>query len=346
MGRKNKSYYKDLHQQAYAVFNAMLSFGESKKQAVENEDTKEKIFSFNTYRTYWKHTKYFIKWVQQSHPDCTTLKAARKYVNEWLEYRSEQTDKNGKHLSAWTIQTEAAALNKLYGIDKADDDRFQPPKRKRQDIKRSREDAERDSHFSETNNDELIRFCRGTGIRRNVLEKLEGRDLWTRGQMECELELLKQHETLSDKERAHMNTLADALSVFPEQDFFIHHRKDKGGRYRFAPVIGKDKHKIIDRMKGTPDGEKVWRYVSSNADIHSYRADYATEMYRMYARKIEDIPYDKINNGTGKLYQSDVYTCRKDEKGKKLDKSAMKKCSKALGHNRIAVVADNYIRGL
>ena len=74
---------------------------------------------------------------------------------------------------------------------------------------------------------------------------------------------------MSDKERAHMNTLADALSVFPEQDFFIHHRKDKGGRYRFAPVIGKDKHKIIDRMKGTPDGEKVWRYVSSNADIHS-----------------------------------------------------------------------------
>ena len=40
------------------------------------------------------------------------------------------------------------------------------------------------------------------------------------------------------------------------------------------------------------------------------------------------------------------YTCRKDEAGKKLDKAAMLVCSKALGHNRISVVADNYIRGL
>ena len=30
----------------------------------------------------------------------------------------------------------------------------------------------------------------------------------------------------------------------------------------------------------------------------------------------------------------------------KLDKVAMLVCSKALGHNRISVVADNYIRGL
>lgn len=346
MGRKNKSYYKDLHQQAYDVFNAMLSFGESKKKAVEEETDKKKIFSFNTYKTYWKHTKYFIKWVQQTHPECTTLKSARKYVNEWLELRSEQTDKNGKHLSAWTIQTEAAALNKLYGIDKADVDRFQPPKRKRQDIKRSRVATERDRHFSVTNNDELIRFCRGTGVRRNVLERLEGRDLWTKSDMENEVERLKRLENPSEKELAYLNTLADALSVFPDQDCFVHHRKDKGGRYRFAPIIGENKQKIIDRMKKTPPNEKVWQYVNSNADIHSYRADYATEMYRMYARKVEDIPYDKVNHGSGKAYQSEVYACRKDEKGKRLDKIAMIKCSKALGHNRIAVVADNYIRGL
>ena len=53
-----------------------------------------------------------------------------------------------------------------------------------------------------------------------------------------------------------------------------------------------------------------------------------------------------VNKGTGKRYQSEVYSCRKDEAGKKLDKAAMLVCSKALGHNRISVVADNYIRGL
>ena len=61
---------------------------------------------------------------------------------------------------------------------------------------------------------------------------------------------------------------------------------------------------------------------------------------------IKVIPYDRVNRGTGKRYQSQVYTCRKDEAGKKLDKAAMLICSKALGHNRISVVADNYIRGL
>ena len=59
-----------------------------------------------------------------------------------------------------------------------------------------------------------------------------------------------------------------------------------------------------------------------------------------------EIPYDRVNKGSGRKYQSEVYICRKDEAGRKLEKAAMLVCSKALGHNRISVVADNYIRGL
>ena len=99
-------------------------------------------------------------------------------------------------------------------------------------------------------------------------------------------------------------------------------------------------------MQNTKAEDRVWLYVNSNADIHSYRSDYATAIYKEYARRIEDIPYDRVNKGTGHRFQGDVYTCRKDEAGKKLDKAAMLICSKALGHNRISVVADNYIRGL
>ena len=163
VGRRNKSYSKDLHQQAYDKLTGMQAFGQSKKEAVADGTEKDKIFSYNTYQTYWKHTKYFIKWIQEKHPECTTLKAARRHVNEWLQSRVDQVDEKGQHLSAWTIQTEAAALNKLYQIDKADPNRFQPPKRNRSDIKRSRVKTARDAHFSVTNNDELIRFCRGTG---------------------------------------------------------------------------------------------------------------------------------------------------------------------------------------
>ncbi|MCD8150790.1 MAG: hypothetical protein LUE92_14775 [Clostridiales bacterium] len=340
MGRKNKTYQKDLHQQAYEKLTGMQAFGESKKKAVETGTDRDKIFSFSTYQTYWKHIKYFLGWVKSAHPEATTLKSARKYVGEWLQCRVEQG------LSAWTIHTEAKALGKLYGIQPDDLDYYKAPPRRRADIKRSRVTVVRDRHFSITNNDELIRFCKGTGARRNVLEKLEGRDLWTREKMEDAVKRLESKATLTACEKAHLVCLTDALSAFPDQDYFVHHRKDKNGRYRFAPVIGPDKEQIIQRFRNTPEGKKVWEHVHANADIHSYRSDYAVRIYRQTARPIEEIKYNKINRGTNRAFQGDVYVCRKDESGKKLDRRAMELCSKALGHNRVSVVAINYLRGL
>ena len=98
MGRRNKAYVKDLHQQAYDRLTGMQAFGQSKTEAMANGTEKDKIFSFNTYQAYWKHTKYFIKYIKEQHPECTTLKSARKYVNEWLQARKDQG------LSAWTVQ--------------------------------------------------------------------------------------------------------------------------------------------------------------------------------------------------------------------------------------------------
>ena len=129
---RNERFHKDLHQQAYERLTGMQAFGESKKQAIANGTDKDKIFSFNTYKTYWKHVKYFTKWVEKNYPECKTLKKARRYVNEWLQSRVDQG------LSAWTVQTEAKALGKLYGIQPDDKDYFAPPKRERGAIKRSR----------------------------------------------------------------------------------------------------------------------------------------------------------------------------------------------------------------
>ena len=68
MGRRNKAYYKDLHQQAYDKLVGMQAFGESKRAAVAAGTDKEKIFSFNTYKSYWKHTKYFYPVHQGASP--------------------------------------------------------------------------------------------------------------------------------------------------------------------------------------------------------------------------------------------------------------------------------------
>ena len=340
MGRKNKSYYKDLHQQAYDRLNGMQAFGESKKEAVANGTDRGKIFSFNTYQTYWKHTKYFLKYIKETHPECTTLKSAKKYVNEWLQMRTDQG------LSAWTIQTEAKALSKLYGIQPDDEGYFKPPKRNREDIKRSRGDRVRDRHFSEENNDELVKFCKGTGLRRSELMELRGKDLVTRAQIENEIARLNalpagERSAAADKR---LEMLQDTRLF--DEEYFTHVRNGKGGRERLSPIIGQFAGQIIGRIRETTAEEKVWQYVNTNADIHGYRAEYATAIYKTHARPIQDIPYDRVHRGTGRRYQSEVYTCRKDEAGKKLDKAAMLVCSKALGHNRISVVADNYIRGL
>lgn len=340
MGRKNKAYVKDLHQQAYARLTEMQAFGTSKKESVANGTAKDKIFSYKTYEAYWKHTKYFIKYIQANHPECTTLKAAKQYMNEWLQMRTDE----GK--SAWTIHLEAKALGKLFGIDPTDEQYFQPPKRERQKITRSRVDRVRDKHFSKSNNDELIKFCKGTGLRRSELLDLRGKDLISRAEIEDEISRLEkqQNETHDPNRERWLDMLRDTRMF--KSEYFTHVRCGKGGRVRMSPIIGANAEQIIERMRNTEPEEKVWQHVSENADIHGYRAEYATAIYKAHARAIEDIPYDRVNKGTGRKFQGDVYVCRKDEAGRKLDKAAMMICSKALGHNRISVVADNYIRGL
>lgn len=305
-----KFYSKDLHQQAYEKLVGMQSFGESKRAAAERGEGKDKIFAINTYKSYWKHIKYFLAYVKEQHPECTTLKKARKYVNEWLQSRVDAD------LSSWTVQMEAKALGKLYDIHTDDPNYFKPPKRNRSEIKRSRGDKVRDRHFSKTNNDELIKFCQGTGLRRSELAALKGKDLLTKEQIEAEISLLENvpEDKLTPTDAKHLEVLKDTRMF--DAAYFTHVRSGKGGRERVSPIIGKNVEQIVERIRNTPEEEKVWQFIHQSADIHSYRAEYATAIYKANARKIEDIPYDRVNKGTGRRYQSDVYTCRKDEAGK------------------------------
>jgi hypothetical protein len=348
MGYKDKKYQKDLIQQTNERLTSMLHAGEgtSKREAVKNGTDREKIFSYSTYESYFKHCKYFMRYVKKEHPEVTNLKQAKKYVNEWLQKRTDERDENGRGLSAWTINLERQALGKLYGIKPDDQNFFDAPKRHREEIFRSRVPSTMDKHFSVTNNAEFISFCRGTGCRRNIMEKLEGRDLATRQDIDRKIAELEAKSELDRYDAKQLAFCKDAVEQFPDQDYFVCHRNDKGGRDRYSPIVGKDKENIIERMSNTAPNEKVWLNVPGNADIHSYRGDYATAIYKMYARPIEEIPYDRVKKGSGIKYQSGVYVCRKDEKGKKLDKDAMLKASKALGHNRLEIVANNYIRGL
>ena len=341
MGRRNKAYSKSLTEQIYARLVAMLKAGEgrSKKADARTGDTDGRIYSYTTYHTYIKHCNYFADWLKSHYPKVTTLKKARKYVCEYLQHRVDQ------ELSAYTISTEAASLNKLFGIKPTDQDYFEVPKRSRAKIKRSRTEAVRDRHFSETNNAELIAFCKGTGLRRSELSNLKGKDYLSKEQILFWIRKLVSDGNESPYNKKRLALLQETVELFPDCKHFIY-VKGKGGRERISPIISKNADAIADRIKTTPKDKKVWQYVNSNADIHSYRSDYATQLYKQYARDIESIPYDKINVGSGRKYRSEVYTCRNDEKGKQLDRHAMLLASKALGHNRIEVIARHYLRGI
>ena len=92
----------------------------------------------------------------------------------------------------------------------------------------------------------------------------------------------------------------------------------------------------------------VWhrRYVNQNCDVHSYRADYATYMYKQYARPVEELNFKhKIRCADGK-YKSELYICRGDERGKRLDRQAIGVISVALGHKREDTAIANYIQDI
>lgn len=344
MARDRSKYLKPkktLKEQAYEELASMMALGESKRQAKDTDAMKDKIFSKATYQTYRKHIYYFCDWVKEHYPNCKSIKKARRYVNEWLEYRTNECkNQSGEPLSAWTIQTEAAALNKLYQIDVSDPERFQPPKRKRKDIKRSRGAKVRDKHFSKITNEELINFCKGCGLRRNVMEKITANDLYTKADLEQIL-------TDSDDEKL-KGIVRDALSNFGDMEYFVYSYRDKGGKSRFSPIVGEHTEEIVARFRATAPGKKVWEYVNQYCDVHGYRSDYAVSLYKRYARDIKDIPYDRVHPGTGRKYRSakEVYICRGSEAGKVLDRKAILKISKALGHNREDTAITNYLRNL
>lgn len=341
MSRKKKDqYYRDLKQQVYDKLTSMQAFGRSKSYDKVYGTTDDKIYSFSTYKTYFKHAKYFVTYVQKNHPEVRNLKDARKYVPEWLQSRVDAG------LSAWTVQTEAKALGKLFGIGPDDKDYFAPPQRHRGDIKRSRCDVARDAHFSVEKNKDFVEFCRGTGLRRREVSELQRDSYVSRKALQQRLNRIMQAgETAPPAELLNKKMIEDALSFKDVQDF-VYVRNGKGGRSRIAPIIGENADSIVARIKATKADAKVWEYVAPGADIHSYRGEYATNMYKRYARKIEDIPTGVRFNQDGQVLPSDLYICRKDRAGLKLDRRAMLLCSKALGHNRVSVVADNYLRNI
>lgn len=106
----------------------------------------------------------------------------------------------------------------------------------------------------------------------------------------------------------------------------------KGGRSRVAKIVGKTEAETKEIVKWIQSKEgRLFYKLSSNYDNHYYRATYANRLYNQLKRDIADIPTEE------------KYIMRKDRAGEVYDKQAMLHVSKALGHNRISVIAQSYL---
>jgi integrase len=264
--------------------------GHAKCKGIHNETNY--IHSHKTYITYLAQCNHFADWLSEKGIKDST--EAFKLIPEYGEYLENQ----GK--SAWTIYTAMSGIAKAYGLSTKSLG-YQPPKRERVAIKRSRYSAIRDNHFSIKNNEILIDFASCTGLRRHELAALKGT------QLACK----------------------------SDGTFCIRKVKGKGGKIRDVDIIGSPKEieNIVKIMTSVKDG-KVFSHIHSGFDQHYYRSIFAARAYKKNARDLSQLPDEA------------KYYCRKDRVGNVYDREAMKYASMQLGHNRIDVIANNYLHNM
>lgn len=127
------------------------------------------------------------------------------------------------------------------------------------------------------------------------------------------------------------NITGKNLIMKEDGNYYIHVDNGKGGKERDVYILNQDKG-VIEKMASAESDEKVWGRVHNGCDVHGYRAEYATEYYNSIARDVAE------------LERCERYDCRADLVGKSYDRDAMLEVSKALGHNRIDVIAQAYLR--
>ncbi len=346
MSRENK---KSLVLQVQETLQEKLKIGHKKHLDKKQGTSTNYIYSWGTYHAYMQQCCDFVGWCKSA-PIRKELDRKPRTLEECRLYVSDYIDSSIKRdLSPYTIKLRVAALAKLYGC-KAEDFGISTPARERRNIFRSRNVATRDKHFSTKKNADLITFCKCTGLRRAELQQILGTDL-----------------------------------VYKDGKPFLNvTRGTKGGRPRVSPIMGSDEEivKVIDMLKNAGKN-KIFPKVPTHADIHSYRAEYATRVYNAHKRPVNEFKNERLivyNNRITDVYEaperfpdhvryahlydgtktdkhtgkpkmlpgyrdvSSVFCCRRDRAGEIYDRRALFEASKALGHNRESVVAQHYLR--
>ena len=82
--QSKESYRKTARLRLQEMVNAGMGSKRSKDKS--EADTKNKIYSKATFKTYKQQFKHFADWLEQAHPEAVTLEDARGFVDEYLRH--------------------------------------------------------------------------------------------------------------------------------------------------------------------------------------------------------------------------------------------------------------------
>lgn len=232
--------------QVQEALKNQMCIGQSKHEAKKNRAPGQRaprgIFNWKTHDSYLKHGTEFLIWARSTHGE-KWLVPAGKYADEWLQTHVD----DGCH-SAYTLHLERSAIRKVYQ-DQDLASLVKLPARRKLALKRSRGVKPSDVNFSEEKNQDLVNFCKGTGLRRMELEALQ----------------------------------VDQIQINSDGTVVLINIKGKGGRIRCIPVIYGYEHTVMKaKASAIVRGDtKVWSSVPVHMDVHSYRRVYTQSLYAL-----------------------------------------------------------------
>ena len=296
--------------------DSLLRIGESKHLAkqVYKERCKVNNIPWNPAKSPFIHSTQTAESYRQTVGEfCTWLKTEKPEV--WKTKDLSNVDKKIAYeylqyrekqgCSAWTISKDMSALNKVLDLG-LNKKEGGLQERSLQNISRSREEKSHDQKYNPANYKDQIEFSKAFGVRR---ESICG------GQYQ-----VKESSLFRCGGKIYVSVI------------------EKGGRYREAPCLAKyqssieSKYNITERETYTKEqfiesyyrnkGNYLFNTYTNKIDNHAFRAEYATNLYRELAEQKETV----INDYRG------------------YDSVVLKEVSEALGHSRINVVADHYLK--
>lgn len=242
-----------LNEQLRQEFFQCLVIGRSRDLDKKNGvDTKRYIYSWGSYKTYFKVGKRYLAWCKRQGFRCRTLADCRPYCDLWLQENIQ------RGLSAYTLKLYTATLSKIYST--SSDAFIKTPTRHRKDITRSRMPAVRDKNFNPELHQNTINFLLSTGLRRNEANSLRGSALFI------------------DSDGA------DSIDGTGQRYKLRITSGSKGGRPREVLIIG-DVENVVAMMKAAGDGKVFPNKLPTNLDVHNLRARHACLLYKYYHDK-------------------------------------------------------------